>query len=71
MNHEVIAKDANGVNRCYGIGQTEHEALRECKIACLQYFTDRPDIRRLYLYCGDSERPFIDAKSQVPIEVTP
>lgn len=71
MNYEVIAKDKNGVKRCYGLGKDEHQALVECKRAVLKYFQERPDITELYLYCGDSDRPFIDAKSNQTMVVKP
>ena len=64
MNHEVIAKDKAGIRRCYGIGTSGHQALIECKRACLEYFKDRPDIEHLYLYVGDSDKPIIDAFSK-------
>lgn len=57
---ETIAKDKAGINRCYGLGQTEHESLRQCKIACLDYIRSRKDIDILYLFHGDSGKPIID-----------
>ena len=64
MNHEVVAKDRGGVRRCYGLGRDGHEALRQCKIACLDYMRSRPDIDILYLFVGDSDKPIIDCRSR-------
>ena len=61
MNREIIAKDVNGVKRCYGIGQNHQEALQNCRDACRKYMADRKDITELFLYYGESERPLIDA----------
>ena len=61
MNREIIAKDIGGVKRCYGVGKTFVEAMRECRKACHEYMAARKDIDALYLYYGDTERPVIDA----------
>ena len=64
MNCEVIAKDKNGVPRCYGIARDHYEAMRQCKIACLDYMRSRKDITRLWLFVGDTDKPIIYATNE-------
>ncbi len=61
LSIEIVAKDKNGVLRCYGFGATGLEALNECKRACLKYLQGHPDIKTLYLYHGDSMKPMLYA----------
>lgn len=42
-SHEYIAKDANGISRCFGAGPTADVAETECKKAALEYTRRRPD----------------------------
>ena len=61
MNREIIAKDSDGVPRCYGLGHTHQEAMQQCTKAAIAYLAERPDIDKLYLFNGESDKPIIDA----------
>lgn len=57
MNIKVIAKDNNGVPRCYGTGIDGLEAMQQCIKASNDYLATRPDIKTLSLYWGDNDSP--------------
>ena len=61
MNKEIHARDINGTNRCYGIGETRQQAIKSCIEAAKAYLIERPDIDRLYLYDGILNKPIYDA----------
>ena len=53
----IIAKDKHLVSRVFGYGETESEAISECKLACREYLNRRLDITALYLYYAHNNRP--------------
>ena len=49
--HEVIAKDENGIPRCWGQSKEFIEAINLCKNECYEYLQQRKDIKTLTLWC--------------------
>ena len=43
----IYAIDGAGIARVYGHGPTRDEAITQCRIACVEYLRDRPDIDSL------------------------
>ena len=52
---EVIAKDENGVNRCWGTGDEWAVAYHNCVTQCYEYLNRRKDIQELQIFM-DNER---------------
>ena len=52
---ECIAKDGDGVKRCWGAGESWAEAWHNLVHEASDYIRNRPDVTKLYLYMDDEQ----------------